>query len=69
MKKNMAEHYNEQTTEYLRKLYDPARARRSCHIASLEELLEWQLDARADLFELTGLRAMHQELRDHSPQV
>jgi len=61
--------YDSHTEAYLNGLYAPERADRSCEIQSLEHLLEWQLDARHDLYQLMGLQRMQEELGDHKPTV
>jgi len=64
-----AERYDDATEAYLRNLYAPERCSRSCEIENLEQLLEWQLDARHDLYRITGLWQMQDELADHTPTV
>jgi dienelactone hydrolase len=61
--------YDNITEAYLRNLYASERAGRSCQIQSLDQLLEWQLDARHELYQITGLHRMREELSDHTPSV
>ena len=61
--------YDSITRTYLQNLYDPERAGQSCQIQSLDQLLEWQLDARHELYEITGLQRMLEELSDHAQHV
>jgi len=61
--------YDSATEAYLRGLFAPERHGRSCQIQSLDQLLEWQFDARHELFQVTGLQRMREELADHVPTV
>lgn len=61
--------YDDATEAYLRNLYAPERCSRSCEIENLEQLLEWQIDARHTLYRITGLGQMQDELADHTPTV
>ena len=65
----MSDLYNDTTEAYLRGLFAPERAVRSCEVKSLDQLLEWQLDARHDLYQLMGLRRMQEELGNHIPTI
>ncbi len=65
----MPEPYDATTATYLRSLYAPKRHHRSCQIKTIDDLTEWQIDARHDLFQLTGLQTMQEELGDHTPLV
>ncbi len=63
------EPYSVSTETYLRSLYAPEYAYQSCQIQALDQLLEWQLDARHDIFQLIGLQRMQEELSSHTPTV
>ena len=65
----MPDRYDDVTEAYLRNLFATERGGRNCQINSLDQLLEWQLDARYDLYQLMGLQRMQEELGDHDPVV
>ena len=65
----MPDEYSAATERYLRSLYTDQRHGRSCQIQSIDQLLEWQLDARHDLYQIVGLQRLQEELADHIPAV
>jgi hypothetical protein len=65
----LPDRYDDVTEAYLRNLFATERGGRNCQINSLDQLLEWQLDARYDLYQLMGLQRMQEELGDHGPVV
>jgi dienelactone hydrolase len=65
----LPDQYSTSTESYLQNLFAAERHGRSCQAQTLDQLLEWQFDARHDLYHIVGLQKMREELTDHLPEV